>query len=305
MSTRLEALAEDDDRRVGDDRGLVGASRRASRRRRRACSSSASRVSRISRRGARSAISLARPVLAAGAEPDQALDVEREARVERLQPPLGAELEERVGLEPRLLGLAVLAGADGGLHAVERERDQVVVGLVGRLLSTPSGIVAVERVLDPRRSSASTSLGGRHALVAARSRSPTIAPSSVERRRDRARCAPGRAWRAGRAGRRTRPTAPVRNATASWISKSSVTCVVLDAAAVLDRHEREEAQQLLGAAGGLLGGERRGGEAVERPRRSPRARRGRRPRRRPRRRAASAANAPPSASAAAAPRSSA
>ena len=27
------------------------------------------------------------------------------------QPPLGAELEERVGLEPRLLGLLVLAGA--------------------------------------------------------------------------------------------------------------------------------------------------------------------------------------------------
>ena len=39
---------------------------------------------------------------------------------------------------------------------------------------------------------------------------------------------------------------------------------VLDAAAVLDRHERDEAQQLLGAARRLLGGERRGGEAVER-----------------------------------------
>ena len=39
---------------------------------------------------------------------------------------------------------------------------------------------------------------------------------------------------------------------------------VLDAAAVLDRHERDEAQQLLGAAGRLLGGERGGGEAVER-----------------------------------------
>ena len=51
-----------------------------------------------------------------------------------LQPALGAELEERVGLEPRLLGLPVLAGADRGLHAVERQRDQVVVGLVVRLL---------------------------------------------------------------------------------------------------------------------------------------------------------------------------
>ncbi len=47
--------------------------------------------------------------LAAGTEPDRALDVERQAGIERLQPPLGAELEERVGLEPRLLGLLVLA----------------------------------------------------------------------------------------------------------------------------------------------------------------------------------------------------
>ena len=40
--------------------------------------------------------------------------------------------------------------------------------------------------------------------------------------------------------------------------------VALDAAAVLDRDEREELQQLLGAARGLLGRERRGGEALER-----------------------------------------
>ena len=38
----------------------------------------------------------------------------------------------------------------------------------------------------------------------------------------------------------------------------------VDAAAVLDRHEREEAQQLLGAARGLVGRERRRGEALER-----------------------------------------
>ena len=40
--------------------------------------------------------------------------------------------------------------------------------------------------------------------------------------------------------------------------------VVVDAAVVLDRHEREEAQQLLRAAGGLVGREGRGGEALER-----------------------------------------
>ena len=97
-------------------------------------SSSASRVSRISRRGARSAISLASPSLAARRRTRPGPRRRARGRVERLQPPLGAELEERVGLQARLLGLAVLAGADGGLHAVERERDQVVVGLVGRLL---------------------------------------------------------------------------------------------------------------------------------------------------------------------------
>jgi hypothetical protein len=73
------------------------------------------------------------PVAARAAEPDQPLDFEREALVEGAQPALGAELEERVGLQPRLLGLAVLARAGGGLHAVQRERDQVVVGLVGLL----------------------------------------------------------------------------------------------------------------------------------------------------------------------------
>ena len=51
------------------------------------------------------------------------------ARRDRAQAQLGAELEERVRLEARLLGLAVLAGADGRLHPVERQRDQVEVGL--------------------------------------------------------------------------------------------------------------------------------------------------------------------------------
>ena len=58
--------------------------------------------------------------------------------------------------------------------------------------------------------------------------------------------------------------APVRKATASWISKSSVTRVAGDAAVVLDRHEGEEAQELLGAPRGLGLRERRGGEPVER-----------------------------------------
>ena len=54
----------------------------------------------------------------------------------------------------------------------------------------------------------------------------------------------------------------MRNATASWISKSSVTCVPGDAAVIFDRDQGEEAQQLLGAARGLRGGERGGDELV-------------------------------------------
>ena len=127
------------------------------------CSSSASRASRSSRRGARSAISFARPGWPDGAEPDRALDVEREPGVERLQPPLGPELEERVRLEPRLLGLAVLAGAGRRLHAVERERDQVVVGLVGALLPR-LGHRRVQRVLDALGLGLDL-VGGRHALA--------------------------------------------------------------------------------------------------------------------------------------------
>ena len=44
--------------------------------------SSSSRVSRISRRGARCAICFASPSCPAGAEPDQALDIERQTLVE-------------------------------------------------------------------------------------------------------------------------------------------------------------------------------------------------------------------------------
>ena len=182
--------------------------------------SSASRVSRISRRGARLAICLARPSCPRGAEPDQALDVEREAGVEGAQPPLRAELEERVRLQARLLGLAVLAGAGGGLHAIERQPDQVVVGLVG-LLRPRLRHRGLQRRLG-LRGDLGHLLVRRHARTSAwrRSRRGARARSAARRRR---RCAPGRAWRAGRAGRRTRATAPVRNATASVISKSRVT----------------------------------------------------------------------------------
>ena len=185
--------------------------------------SSASRVSRISRRGARLAISFASPSLVAGAEPDQALDVEREPRVEAAQPPLRAELEERVRLQPRLLGLAVLAGADRGLHAVERERDQVVVGLVGLLRPRlrHRGRQRVLRLGGDRLDL----LGLGDALLVLVGELDELAELGQRRRAlvglARSRLA---SWSRRSA---SAPTAPVRNATASWISKSRVTLVPL------------------------------------------------------------------------------
>ena len=225
--------------------------------------SSASRVSRIvapRARGWRSAWR-GRPGRAA---PNQIRPSMSSARPgsKRAQAALGAELEERVGLQARLLGLAVLAGAGGGLHAVQREPDQVVVGLVG-LLGPRLRHRGRERGRRPGRRPVSTCSWVGDALLAAcsrprragRARSSAAAPRSV---RARSRLA---SW-----SRRSpnAPTAPVRKATASVISKSRVTSVALDAAAVLDRDEREELQQLLRAPRGLLGREGRGGEALER-----------------------------------------
>ena len=187
-------------------------------------SSSTSRVSWTSRRGARSAISVGEARLADRAEPDQALDVGRQPGVERLQPPLGAELEERVRLEPRLLGLPVLLGADRGLQPVERERDQVVVGLVVRLLPR-LGHRRREVVLDPLGERLDV-VGRAHALGALRRladdrrRARRAGPSTAAARRG-SRLA---SWSCRSA---SAAAAPVRNATASWISKSSVTRVPL------------------------------------------------------------------------------
>ena len=257
----FQPLAEDDDRAVGDDRRLVGG---VAERRGGVAELLVQRDPRLADLAPRRALGdqLGEAVLPTGAEPDQALDVEREPLVEAAQPPLGAELEERVGLQPRLLGLAVLAGADRGLHAVERERDQVVVGLVG-LLRPRLRHRGGERVLRLGRRSLRPARGGRRPslLLVARTRrclpssSSAAAPASVR--------APVALGELVAQVRRSAPTAPVRKATASWISKSRVTCVSLTPRPYSTGHEREELQQLLGAARGLLGRERRGGEAFE------------------------------------------
>ena len=133
ISTRLQALAEDDDRGVGH---------RADRAR--ALAQGAARaVERLVERQARVADLLGGGLLGDQvgqarvvpvAEPDQALDLGRQAGVDRAEVQLRAELEERVGLEAGLLGRVVVGSAHRGHHAIERELHQIQVGLVGALL---------------------------------------------------------------------------------------------------------------------------------------------------------------------------
>ena len=256
IRTPSRPFAEDDDRRVGHDRGLVGG---VAQRRRGVGELLVQRQPRLADRAPRRARGdqLREPFVLGRAEPDQAFDVEREALVEGAQPPLGAELEERVGLQPRLLGLAVLAGAGGGLHAVERERDQVVVGLVGLL-----GPFRRHRGLQRARRLRGDLL---HLLVRGDAllllgRDPDQPPELVERTRG---ALGARAVALGQLVAQVAEGADGAGAERDRLGDLEVArdLVVLDAAPVLDRHQLEELQQLLGAAGGLLGRERRGGEA--------------------------------------------
>ena len=74
-------------------------------------------------------ISVARPSLCARAVPEEAFAAGEELGRKAAQALLGAELEECVGLDPRLLGDVVLTGLDGLLHAVERPGDEIEVGV--------------------------------------------------------------------------------------------------------------------------------------------------------------------------------
>ena len=88
------------------------------------------------RRGAASssAISFASPCLPVRPEPDQALDPVDDVRRDRAQAQLGAELEERVGLQARLLGLAYWPAPTAASIRSSAELDQVEVGLAVVLL---------------------------------------------------------------------------------------------------------------------------------------------------------------------------
>ena len=256
---RLQPLAEHEDGRVGDDRGLV---RAVAQRGRGVAQRVVEDEARLVHLPARRALGdeLREPLLVARAEPDEALDLDRQAGVERLQPPLRPELEERVRLQARLLGLLVLGRADRGLHPVERERDEVVVGLVRRLLPLLREDLVEVRLGAVRDRLHLAGLGD---AVLARGRGGHERPQLLEVVGDRLRArgiAPGQqraevGERGGRAGAERHGLLDL---------EVQVDLRPGDAAVVLDRHEGQEAQELLGAARRLGLGERRGGEAVQR-----------------------------------------
>ena len=179
--------------------------------------------------------------------------------LERLQPALGPELEERVGLEPGLLGLPVLLRADRRLHAVERQRDQVVVGLVVGLLPLVRH-EGGELVLDPVAERLDV-LGRAHAVGLLR-RVADDRAELVEPGLDGLRL---RAVALGELVLEVGERGGGAGAEGDGLLDLEVERDLgpAHAAVVLDGHEREELQELLRAPRGLLGGQRRGGEPLE------------------------------------------
>ena len=89
---------------------------------------SATRLAAISVGEPRPLISVARPSLSPEPYQKRPFAAGEELGREAAQALLGAELEERVGLDAGLLGDVVLPGLDRLLHAVERAGDEVEVG---------------------------------------------------------------------------------------------------------------------------------------------------------------------------------
>ena len=221
--------------------------------------SSASRVSPYlaPRRAARDEIGQPGPV--ERAEPDQALDLGGQRGVERLQAALGPELEDRVELHPRLLGLPVAACRHLLLEAVERDLDQVEVALVGLLLPG----VGIER-LQPLADRLGLRLDGAGLRDGA---GPLLrgAQDPVERVQPRPHVARGAAVdaleRAAQVGERGARGGGEGDALLDLERDGDARA--LDPGAVLDGDQRDELGELVRAARELAGGERRGGEAPE------------------------------------------
>ena len=97
-------------------------------------SSSAARVVEISSSGACASEELDETVVPLGSVPEVALDLLEQGRREPTESLLGAELEDAVRLESRLLGLLPVAGGGSRLQPVERRSDDVEVGRLRGLL---------------------------------------------------------------------------------------------------------------------------------------------------------------------------
>ena len=192
------------------------------------------------------------------AVPEEPLDLLEQPGREPAQPLLRSELEDAVRLEPRLLGATPLAGRRGGLDAIERRGDHVEVGSLGRVaprlrerrLDQPERRVRrrphLVRVGDPVAAS------GRGKRVA----EPGQLGAELSRRRlvtpqqRRLEIAEG----TGRA-------VPERDRLLDLEVEHHA--AVTDAAAVLDRHEPEEAVELTRSSQLLARRERGGAEALE------------------------------------------
>ena len=260
---RLEPLAEDDHGGVRDDGRRAGPLAERAGPLRQCRIQRQAGVAQVARR-ALIRDQLREPVLPVDPEPDERLDARHHAGGDRAQAELGPELEERVGLEPRLLGLPVFARRDRGLHAVEGEVDQVEVRL--RVVLLP--FIGEELVQQP---------GG--ALVGLLDVVFRDDPAAAAGVLDVALEHPERALDlGGRAGvalgelglevRECRGGAFTEGDRLLDLERDRDPSVV-GAVAVFDRDEVEETQELRRAPGLLLGRERRRDEAVEARQRGP------------------------------------
>ena len=202
--------------------------------------------------------SCARPGKPVRAVPEEALDLHEEVAGETAQPLLRPELEEGVGLEPRLLRLRELAGGHRALEPVQRGRDDVEVRSRARVLP----LLRVERVDEAERLvGGALDVAGVGDLVAP-GRSAEVSRQPVEQVAE-----PPRVLLVLEREQVLEVTEGLGGAVAERDRLLDLEVErdlsVLHAAPVLDRDEGEEAQELPGAPQLLLPGERSGAEALE------------------------------------------
>ena len=192
--------------------------RRCAARPRASASSSAARVAASSAAALR-LTSWTRPSRAVRRRTRRALDLAEEPGREAAQPLLGAELEDAVRLEPRLLGPPPLARRGRGSRAGRawprsrrsRPSPRRPSSRAGRAVGGRSSAASVVASTASGSATASAAAGGRERVA-----------ELGERRAD-CRVAAGVAASSTGSRSANAPAAPSRNVIASWISKSRVT----------------------------------------------------------------------------------